>query len=82
MNAIRAALTYILATFLILKRKDKAKFNGHYYSDRTILEIYDALADSFCTGHTYQAKLNPPPADLRCCQRPKTIFATTFSDER
>ena len=38
---------------------------------RTILEIYDALAKSMQTGKAYQTRLNPPPADARCCHPPR-----------
>ena len=70
--APRAAVAYILDTFPIVKRKDEAKFNGDYRTKRVILETYDALAASMQTGHPYQTRLNPPPADPRCCHPPKT----------
>lgn len=57
----------MLNTFPIAERKDEAKFNGDYRTKRTILEIYDALAESIRTGPSHQTHLNPPPADPRCC---------------
>ena len=67
----RAAVAYIMDTFPIVKRKDEAKFNGDYRTKRTILEIYDALQESIRTGTPYQTRLDPPPADARCCHPPK-----------
>lgn len=54
-------------TFPIVKRKDEAK-HGTYRTKDTILQIYDALAESIASGHPYQTLLNPPPADPACCQ--------------
>ena len=68
----RAAVAYILDTFPIVKRKDEAKFNGDYRTKRVILEIYDALAASVQTGQPYQTRLDPPPADPRCCHPAKS----------
>jgi hypothetical protein len=67
----RDAVSYILDTFPILKRKDEAKFNADYRTKRVILEIYDALAESMQTGKPYQTRLDPPPADPRCCHPPR-----------
>ena len=67
----RDAVSYIMDTFPIVKRKDEAKFNGDYRTKRTILEIYDALATAMRTGQPYQTRLDPPPADPRCCHPPK-----------
>ena len=63
----RAAVDYILDTFPIVKRKDEAKFNGDYRTKRVILEIYDALTASVQSCQPYQTRLDPPPADARCC---------------
>jgi len=60
----RHAVAYIMDTFPIVKRKDEAKFNGDYRTKRTILEIYDALAESMQIGKAYQTRLNPAPASL------------------
>lgn len=64
-------MSYIMDTFSILKRKDEAKFNSDYRTERVILEIYDALGSSMQTGHPYQTRFHPPPADPRCCYQSK-----------
>jgi hypothetical protein len=50
-------------------RQVGAKFNGDYRTKRTILEIYDALAEAMQTGNAYQTRLDSPPADPRSCHR-------------
>ena len=67
----RVAVAYIMDTFPIVKRKDEAKNNGDYRTKRTILEIYDALAESMQSGKAYRTRLDPPPADARCCHPTK-----------
>jgi hypothetical protein len=67
----RAAVSYILDTFPIVKRKDEAKFNGDYRTKRVILEIYDALATAMQTGKAYQTRLNPAPASLAVAHLPR-----------
>lgn len=80
----RDAVSYIMDTFPIVKRKDEARTEqknaegevvkpGRYITKDTILEIYDALGESIKTGQPYQTGLNPPPADARCCHPPKAI---------
>jgi hypothetical protein len=54
-------------TFPIVKRRDEEKFNGDYRTKRVILEIYDAMQESIRTDQPYQTRLDPPPADPRCC---------------
>ncbi len=67
----RHAVSYIMDTFPIVKRKDEAK-HGTYRTKETILQIYDALALSIATGVPYQTLLNPPPADPACCHPAKS----------
>jgi hypothetical protein len=55
---------YILDTFPIVRRKDEERI-GEYRTQRVILEIYDALAESARTGQPYRTRLDPPPADPR-----------------
>jgi len=62
----RDAVAYIMETFPIVKRKDEEQF-GEYRTKRVILEIYDAMQESIRTGQPYQTRLDPPPADSRCC---------------
>jgi hypothetical protein len=67
----RDAVAYIMGTFPIVCRRDEEKYGGDYRTKRVILEIYDALQDSIRTGHPYQTRLDPPPADPRCCHPQK-----------
>ena len=66
----RHAVSYIIDTFPIVKRKDEAK-HGHYRTQATILQIYDALGEAMQAGVPYQTLLSPPPADAACCHPPK-----------
>lgn len=61
----RDDVAYIMDTFPIVKRKDEAA-HGSYRTKDTILEIYDAMI----SGQPYQTRLDPPPADVRCCHPP------------
>lgn len=67
----RNAVSYIMETFPIVKRKDEEKFNGDYRTKRTILEIYDAMADSIRTGQPYQTRLSPAPASIAVAHVPR-----------
>jgi hypothetical protein len=67
----RHAVSYIMDTFPIVKRKDESK-HGTYRTKETILQIYDALGESIATGQPYQTLLTPPPADPACCHPPRT----------
>lgn len=57
----RDAVSYIMDTFPIVRRKDEEKYNGDYRTKRVILEIYDAMQQAIQTGQPYQIQLNPPP---------------------
>lgn len=67
----RHAVEYIMDTFPIVKRKDEAKYDGDYRTKRVILEIYDAMVEAMRTAQPYQTRLDPPPADPRCCHPEK-----------
>ena len=67
----RDAIAYIMDTFAIVRRKDEEKFSGDYRTKRVILEIYDDLAAAMRGGESYQTRLDPPPADPRCCHLPR-----------
>ncbi len=69
----RDVVAYIMDTFPIVRRKDEQNFNGDYRTKRVILEIYDEMAEAIKTGKSYQTRLDPPPADPRCCHPPKQI---------
>lgn len=62
----RDAVSYIMETFPIVKRKDEAKW-GEYRTKRVILEIYDEMTEAMRSGKPYQTRLDPPPGDPRCC---------------
>ncbi|MBF0217744.1 MAG: hypothetical protein HQL30_12220, partial [Candidatus Omnitrophica bacterium] len=66
----RDAVAYIMETFPIVKRKDEEK-HGEYRTKRVILEIYDAMLEAMRTGKPYQTRLDPPPADPKCCHPPR-----------
>jgi|GEM_PF-2135624 hypothetical protein len=66
----RHAVSYIMDTFPIVKRKDETK-HGHYRTQATILQIYDALTEAMQSGMPHKTLLTPPPADLACCHPPK-----------
>ncbi|RQV93536.1 SAM-dependent DNA methyltransferase, partial [bacterium] len=68
----RDAAAYIMDTFPIVKRKDEDKW-GDYRTKRVILEIYDAMQESIRSGRAYQTRLDPPPADPRCCHPAKEL---------
>ena len=57
----RDAVSYIMDTFPIVRRKDEEKYKGDYRTKRVILEIYDAMQEAMRTGRPYQTRLDPPP---------------------
>ena len=63
----RDAVTYILDTFPIVRRRDEEKYDGKFRTKLVILEIYGAMAEAIRSGVPYQTRLDPPPADPRCC---------------
>jgi hypothetical protein len=67
----RDTVAYIMDTFPIVRSKDEEKYEGDYRTKRVILEIYDAMQESIRTGQPYQTRLDPPPADPRCCHPPR-----------
>jgi hypothetical protein len=72
----RDAVAYVMDTFPIVRRKDEEKYPSDYRSKRTILEIYDAMQDAIQTGQPYRTRLDPPPADVRCCHPAREAGAT------
>lgn len=65
----RAAVDYVLESFLIVRRKEEAEY-GEYRTKRVILEIYDAMQEATRTGWRYETLLDPPPADPRVAHHP------------
>ena len=59
--APRDAVSYIMDTFPIVRRKDEEKHNGEYRTKRIILEIYDAMQEAMRTGSPYLTRIDPPP---------------------
>jgi len=52
------------------KPADEVVKPGRFLTKRTIVEIFDTLTGSIQTGTPYQSRLNPLPADPRCCRPP------------
>jgi hypothetical protein len=61
----RDAVSHILDTFPIVKKKDLESF-GTIRTKDTILSIYDDLTTAITSSTPYQTKLSPPPADPSC----------------
>ncbi|MYN68491.1 MAG: N-6 DNA methylase [Acidobacteria bacterium] len=76
----RAAVGYVMDTFPIVRRKDEERF-GQYRTRDVILEIYDALQEAVATGTSYRSKLDPAPADPRCCHLPRAVAVATTVPE-
>jgi hypothetical protein len=55
---------------------------GRYITKDTILEICDALTESIRIGTPYQTRLNPPPANPRCCHPKRKIAILAFGSLR
>ena len=68
----RYAVSYIVDTFRIVKRKDEAKFNGEDRTKRTMCELYATLVASSQTSQPYQTRLEPSPADPPHCHPTKS----------
>jgi len=66
----RVQAEWLLDSFVVLRKYEESD-HGEFLSKRVILEIYDALAESIRTGQPYQTRLDPPPADPRCCHPPR-----------
>lgn len=73
----RHAVAYVLDNFPIVQRKDEQRF-GEHRTKRVILEMYDAMAEAERTGVPYQTRLDPPPADPRCCHPRKKVGILAF----
>jgi N-6 DNA Methylase len=68
----RSQTEWLIDSFTVL-RKYEEHDHGEFRSKRLILEIYDAMEESMRTGQPYQTRLDPPPADRRCCHPERTI---------
>jgi len=67
----RDAVSHVMDTFPIVKRKDEEKYDGDYRTKRIILETYDEMQEAIRTGNPYKTRLDPPPADPSCCHPPR-----------
>lgn len=65
----RDAVSYIMDTFPIVKRKDEEQY-GSYRTKVTILSIYDEMQEAVRTGKPYQTRLSPEPGSRECCHEP------------
>lgn len=61
----------IMETSPIVRRKDEETYDGDCRTKRVILEIYEAMQESIRSGQPYQTRLDPQPADPRCCHPPR-----------
>ena len=77
----RDAVSYIMDTFPIVRRKDIAK-HGTYHTKDTILKIYEAMQTAIRTGIPYQTLLDPPPADPRVAHPDRRNAISTPSRKR
>ena len=71
----RVQAEWLLDSFTVL-RKYEEKDHGEFRTKRTVLEIYDELAEAKRTGHAYQTRLRPGPADPSCCHSPLSPLVT------
>ena len=60
----RDDVAYIMDTFMIVKRKDVAKY-GSYRMKERILAIYNEMAECVAKGTEWKSPLDPPPGDPR-----------------
>ena len=58
----RHAVGFILDQFPLVRQKDE-RAHGCYRTKERILEIYDAMLATQCSGKPYQSTLNPPPGE-------------------
>ena len=65
----RDAVTYVMDTFPIVRRKDEAAF-GDYRTRRIILDIYDSMQASSAIREPYRTRLDPPLTIFRCFHPP------------
>ena len=57
----RDAVSYIMETFPIVKKKDEQK-HGSFRTKETILQIYDKMREATDFGRSFRTLLDPPPA--------------------
>lgn len=57
----RDAVAFIMDSFLIVRDKDQARYDGDYRTKSVVLAIYDAMQESIRTGQPYRTRIDPPP---------------------
>ena len=78
----RDAVSYIMETFPIVKRKDIARTEikdesgeviqeGIFETKGRILAIYDEMLQARCEGREWKSSLNPPPSSFRVTHSPR-----------
>jgi hypothetical protein len=70
---------YILDTFPVVRKRDETD-HGAYRTQRTILEIYDQMAQAIATGQPYPTRLDPPPGDPSQRHRPRSSSENAARD--
>jgi hypothetical protein len=67
----RLQAEWLLDSFTVLRKYEERDHN-EFRTKRLVLEIYDAIADAMRSGQPYRTRLDPPPADPRCCHPSET----------
>ncbi len=67
----REEFSYVLPTFKTLARQE-VKAVGEFRTERVALNWYDDVQLAIETGGPYRTRLDPPPADPRCCHLEST----------
>jgi hypothetical protein len=62
---------YVTDTFPIVRKNDEKAY-GAYRTKNVILEVYDAMAEAARSGHAYETRLTPGPADLLVAHSPRS----------
>lgn len=68
----RAQVEWLLDSFTVL-RKYEERDHGEFRTKRVVLEVYDDMAAARRSGGVYRTRLDPPPADPRCCHDEKGV---------
>ena len=62
----RQSASHVIDAFTIVQSREEETY-GEYRTKRVILKIYEAMIEAERTRFPYQTRLDPPPADPRCC---------------
>ena len=61
-----------------LSREETSRSGATTAHERVVLEIFDAMAKAARAGEEYVTRLDPPPADPRCCHPRKEFGILAF----